>query len=106
MSLGELIIAEPWKDNFHFSKRCFLLIWRTLCHFHQSLNYCLQTLSVWKSPNLSFGKGLKKTCSNHTHPERILDQWKSVSVPLLTLSQTTSSRLFQTERVCRRQFQI
>ena len=32
-------------SNFSFS-HCFLLIWRTLCHFHQIKNCHRQTLSV------------------------------------------------------------
>ena len=61
----------------------FLPIWITFCYFHQIYYCCLQTLSIWK--RLKF------------------DIWESVN---LTHYQTTSFRLFQTERVCRRQFQI
>ena len=32
---------------FSFSQ-CFLLVWRTFCHFHQIWNCCLGPLSVWK----------------------------------------------------------
>ena len=35
-------------NNFSISQR-FLPFLRTLCYFHQILNFCLQTLSVWKS---------------------------------------------------------
>ena len=38
--------------------RNFLHIWRTVSHFHQILNYCLQTLSVWKNLKFIVGKGL------------------------------------------------
>ena len=42
----------PDKEFLLFSQ-CFLPIWRTFCHFYQILNFCPQTLSVWKS--LKFG---------------------------------------------------
>ena len=29
---------------------CFLPFWETFCYFHETSNFCLQTLSVWKSP--------------------------------------------------------
>ena len=29
--------------------QCFLATWRAFCHFYQTWNCCLQTLSVWKS---------------------------------------------------------
>ena len=37
-------------EQFLLFPQCFLPIWRTVCHFHQTCNCCLQTLSVWKSP--------------------------------------------------------
>ena len=36
-------------DQFLLYPQCFLIIWRTFCHFHQILNCRLQILSVWKS---------------------------------------------------------
>ena len=51
-------------SNFSFFQ-CFLPVRRTFCHFHQTLNCRLQTLSVWKSKKkLSFGKDL--TFTTHT----------------------------------------
>ena len=46
-------------EHFLLFQQFFLPIWRTFCHFHHILNCRLQTLSVWKSLNLSFGKGLR-----------------------------------------------
>ena len=36
-------------EQFLLFPQCFLPIWRTICHFHQTWNCRLQTLSVWKS---------------------------------------------------------
>ena len=36
-------------EQFLLFPQCFLPVWRALCHFHQILNCCLQTLSVWKT---------------------------------------------------------
>ena len=36
-------------SNFPFSHSIFSPFWKTLCHFHQIWNCCLQTLSVWNS---------------------------------------------------------
>ena len=37
-------------EQFLLFQQCFLPVWRTLCHFHQSQSTCgrLQSLSVWK----------------------------------------------------------
>ena len=35
--------------QFLLFPQCFIPVWRTVCHFHQIWNCCLQTLSVWKS---------------------------------------------------------
>ena len=55
-------------------------------------------------PKLSKSKGEPnaKTIKMETNGKTMFD----TSMPILTLSQTTNSRLFQTEGVCRRQFQI
>ena len=45
-------------DQFLLFPQGFLPIWKTFCHFHHICNFHLQTLSVWKSLKLSFGKGL------------------------------------------------
>ena len=37
---------------------CFLPVLITFYHFHQIWNFHLQTLSIWKSLNLSSGNGL------------------------------------------------
>ena len=34
--------------QFLLFPQCFLLVWRTECHFHQTQHCHLQTLSVWK----------------------------------------------------------
>ena len=44
MGKGEIARYE----QFLLFPQCFLPIWRTLCHFHQSWNCCLQSLSVWR----------------------------------------------------------
>ena len=36
-------------EQFLLFPQCFLPLWRTFCHFHPFWNFCLQTLSVWKS---------------------------------------------------------
>ena len=50
------VFKTPWEkekllvtSNFSFSPPCFLFVWRTFSHFHQTQNCRLQTLSVWKS---------------------------------------------------------
>ena len=41
-----ILLKALWEKE----KLCFLLFWRTFCHFHQTCQNChLQTLSVWKS---------------------------------------------------------
>ena len=37
------------KEQFLFFPQRILPFWRTFCHFNQTGNYLLQTLSVWKS---------------------------------------------------------
>ena len=36
-------------EQFLLFPQCFLPVWRTSCHFHQTQECRLQTLSVWKS---------------------------------------------------------
>ena len=36
-------------EQFLLFLQCFLPVWRTFCHFHQSQNCRLQSLTVWKS---------------------------------------------------------
>ena len=55
MGKGEIARNE----QFLLFPQCFLLIWCTFCNFGQIRNFCLQTLSVWKSLKLLCGKGLK-----------------------------------------------
>ena len=55
-TLGKGEIAR--NEQFLLSPWCFLPIWRTFYCFHQFQNCPLLTLSVWKSLNLLFGKGL------------------------------------------------
>ena len=45
MEKGEIARNE----QFLLFPQCFLPVWQTFCHFHQSWNCRLQTLSVWKS---------------------------------------------------------
>ena len=77
-------------EQFLIFPQCFLPVWRTCCHFHQSWNCSLLTLSVWKSLKLSSGKGL---CRKRANRE------------LKTFCQTTNFRSFHNERVCRRQIE-
>ena len=74
-----------YNRQFLLFPQCFLPIWRKFCHFHQIWKFRLQTLSIWKSLKFVIWERVKN---------------------LLTHYQTTNFRLFQTERVCRRQFQI
>ena len=46
-TVGKEEIAR--NEQFIFFPQCFLLVWRTFCHFHQIWNCRLQTLWVWKS---------------------------------------------------------
>ena len=48
-------------SNFSFFPQCFLPVWRTVSHFHQIWNCCLQTLSVWKSLKFVVWKRVKGT---------------------------------------------
>ena len=112
------VFWKPWEkeelletSNSSLFPPCFLPFWRTSCHFHQIYNCRLQTLSVWKSPNLSFGKGLRWKILMHNQCRRWMNdtvEWKLIlwTLKLLTHYQMTNFRLFQTERVCRQQFQI
>ena len=45
-------------SNFSFSQ-CFLPLCRTLHHLHENKNCCLQTLSVWKSPEFVVWRRVK-----------------------------------------------
>ena len=45
MGKGEIARNE----QFLLFPLCFLPVWKTFCHFHQTRNCHLQTLSVWKS---------------------------------------------------------
>ena len=77
---------------------CFQPLWRTFFHFHQIWNCQLQTLSVWKSLKFVASERVKETFSSTLSKSFLYDTG-------LTHYQTTNFRLFQTERVCRRQFQ-
>ena len=48
--------------QFLLFPQCFLSIWKAFCHFNQRRNCRLQTLSIWKTLNLSFAKGLNTKC--------------------------------------------
>ena len=37
-------------EQFLLFPQCFLPIWITFCNLRQIWNFCLQTLSVWRSP--------------------------------------------------------
>ena len=49
---------EKWLVKASLFPKCYLPVWRTFFHINQIWNCRLQTLSVWKSLNLSFGKEL------------------------------------------------
>ena len=96
-------------EQFLLFPECLLSFWKTFCHFHRIQNCRLQILWVWKSLNfiiwekvnlLSNDKSLAwpnvKGFADNTNDE----------ICLLTFCQMTNVKLFQTERVCRRQFQI
>ena len=55
--------------------------------------------------NFSFSRIVFKRLVLQTLENEVLF-WIGLNLPLLTHYQTTSFRLFQTERVCRQQFQI
>ena len=94
------------KSNFSFFQ-CFLLIWRTFCYFHQIWNCHLQTLSVWKCLKFVIWERLKVLSANSINSEKakIFMAFYGL-VNGLTLSQRTNFKLFETERLWRRQFKI
>ena len=47
-------------EQFLLFPQCFLHVWRTFYHFHQSLSVRLQTLSVWKSLKLVIWESFNK----------------------------------------------
>ena len=59
MGKGEITRNE----QFLLFPQCFLIVWRTLCHFHEIQNSRLQTLSVWKS--VKFVVWLKRKLYHH-----------------------------------------
>ena len=68
-----------------------------------------QVMSLTRSPLSHPGRtsyGLEEHMHTHTLKYHCDDCLAQCKVAELTLSQTTNSRLFQTQRVCRRQFQI
>ena len=69
-------------EQFLLFPQCFLPIWRTFCHYHQIENSHLQTLSIWKSLQFAFGKGLKA----HKLPNiniSCFKVWKKSSIPAI-----------------------
>ena len=48
-------------EQFLLFTQCFLPVWRTFCHFHQILNCCMQSLSVWKSLKFVVWERVKQT---------------------------------------------
>ena len=88
-------------EQFLLFPQCFLPVRITFCHFCQIRNCRLQTLSVWKSLKFVVWLWVKETFKERD------ESWLSSTFILsLTLSQTINFKLFQTERSCRRQFQI
>ena len=74
-------------SNFSFSHFVFYCFGELFHFFHKIQNCRLQILSVWKSLKFVI--------------------WERVNIiMILTLSQTTNFELCQTERYCRRQFQL
>ena len=106
--------------QFLLLPQCFLPCWRTFCHFYQIPNCRLQTLSVfWNSLKFVIWERVKLEMAWTTvkasawtwdyikqrvknKPQR---RHKSQCQQyVITLSQSTNFRLFQTEAVCRRKF--
>ena len=54
---------EKEKLQYLLFQQCFLLVGITFCHFYLISNCRLQTLSVWKSLNLSYRNWLNLTRS-------------------------------------------
>ena len=82
--------------RFLFFSQCFLPYMALFFHFKCSLKCRLQFVSIWTSLKLC---RLVIDYGGNT-------MMMYVSIIRLTHYQTTNFRLFQTERVCRRQFQI
>ena len=79
------------RNNFSFSQ-CFLLIWRTFCHFHQIWNWNLEFV-VWERVKPNF------ICLWNSYGSKIA---KSIIFPssrgvVITLSQTTNFRLLNSK---------
>ena len=49
-------------EQFLLFPQCFLPIWRAFCHFYQTGNCRLQTLSVWKSLKIVAWERVKRQC--------------------------------------------
>ena len=83
-------------EQFLLFPKCFLPVWITFCKVRQVWNCRLQTFSIWKSLKFVVWERVNTSTSSSTLKETIH----------LTHYQMTNFRLFQTERVCRRKFQI
>ena len=112
----------------HLFQQCFLPLLRTF--FHQIWNCLLHTLQFGRVQNLLFGKGLKASGNYKSKAAKMMishiDMVGNIlgieddtvfffshnlstlyhPTPNLNHYQTTNSRLFQTERVCRLQIEI
>ena len=82
--------ANAGDQHFLLFPQCFQPYPRQILIFELCLIRCLQMLLIWTE---------LKAFKRHT---TLLNHW----ILWLTLSQMTNFRLFQIERVCRRQFQI
>ena len=92
------------KKQFLFFSQCFLPYMLLICHFKCTSKCRLQFLSIWTSLEeiagviSSFSHNVFNSCLSLMHKNEYL--WNKG----LTHYQTTNFRFFQTERVCRRQF--
>ena len=55
-------------EQFLLFQQCCLLVWRTFCHFLQTCNCCLQTLSDWKILKFVIWEKVKRLTLYHTIP--------------------------------------
>ena len=102
------------KEQFFLFPKCFLPIWRTFCHItlfdleirpkKLQVQHCLRLLGPSQKENVDH-RSLSIFCA--------VSAWSTLAAKqtivvkgALTHYQTTNFRLFQTERVCRRQFRI
>ena len=54
-------------EQFLLFPQCFLPFQKTVCHFQQIWNCCLQTLPVWKSPKFFVWERVKDEFHDYSH---------------------------------------